>query len=217
MDPKPFIIVGAGGHAKVVADLLLEMGETVLGLTDSDPARHGQEVLGLAVLGGDDVLGDYEPQAVHLALGVGAAGTDLVAALRQRQAIAAGLLEAGYGFPDLVHLDAIVGRDCLIGAGAQVMAGAVVQAGTRVGAFAIVNSRASVDHDCTIGAGAHIAPGAVLGGGVEVGAGAYVGLGASVVHGVKIGSGALIGAGAAVTQDVADGARVAGVPAREMK
>lgn len=217
MSRRPFIVIGAGGHAKVVVDLLLEMGEEVLGLTDIDSARHGTQVLGISVIGGDEVLQGFAVADVYLALGIGAAGNDLCGALKSRHTIALHLQEQGYTFPALVHLDAIIGRGCDIEEGAQVMAGAVVQAESQIGAFAIVNSRASVDHDCRIGAGAHIAPGAVLGGGVEVGTGAYVGLGASVIHGVHIGAEALIGAGAVVLEDVASGAHVAGVPAKGMK
>lgn len=214
---KPFIIIGAGGHAKVVADLLLEMGEEVLGFTDADAARHGDVVLGLPVLGGDDVLQGYAPDSVNLALGIGAAGDDLCGALMTRLGIGKKLQAQGYAFPPLAHLDAIIGRGCVIEDGAQVMAGAVVQADSRIGAFSIVNSRASVDHDCQILPGAHIAPGAVLGGGVAVGEGAYIGIGAAVVHGLTLSAGALVGAGAAVTKDVPDGMCVVGVPAKEMK
>lgn len=214
---KPFVVIGAGGHAKVVVDLLLEMGEEVVGLTDADPARHGTEVLGIPVLGGDDVLAGFAPDSIQLALGIGAAGDDLCAALKFRHAIAVRLQGLGYTFPALAHLDAIIGRGCVLEDGAQVMAGAVVQADSRIGAFAIVNSRAVVDHDGRVGAAAHIAPGATLGGDVQVGDNAYVGIGAAVVHGVSIGIGALVAAGAAVTRNVDDGARVAGVPAKEMK
>ncbi|MFC1672687.1 acetyltransferase [Pseudomonadota bacterium] len=214
---KPFIVVGAGGHAKVVLDLLLEMGEEVLGLTDADPARKGDLVLDVPVIGGDEVLQGFEADAVNLALGIGASGDDLCAALGTRQAIGQKLQEQGFSFPALVHLDAIVGRGCEVEDGAQVMAGAVVQADSRIGAFAVVNSRASVDHDCRIAPGVHIAPGASLGGNVQVGVDAFVGIGASVVHGVNIGAGALVGAGAAAVNDVQDGTCVVGVPAKEMK
>ncbi len=213
----PFLIIGAGGHGQVVADLLLEMGEDVVGFTDIDSARHAATILGVPVLGGDEVLDGFAPHAVNLALGIGAAGDDLIGALAARQVIAKRLQGQGYSFPALVHLDAIVGRGCVLGDGTQLMAGAVVQAGTHIGAFAIVNSRACVDHDCRIATGVHIAPGATLGGNVDVGEGAYIGIGAAVVHGVRIGRGALIGAGAAVLEDVKDATCVVGVPAREIK
>ena len=192
------------------------MGEEVLGLTDADPARQKHDVLGLPVLGDDSVLQRFAPDSVNLALGIGAAGKDLCAALMARYGVGKKLQALGYGFPALIHLDAIVGRGCMIDDGAQVMAGAVVQADSHIGSFAIVNSRASIDHDGRVFQAAHIAPGAVLGGGVAVGEGAYIGIGAALVHGISIGAGALVGAGAAVTNDVADGVRVVGVPAREM-
>ena len=217
MKPKPFIVIGAGGHAKVVVDLLLEMGEEIAGLTDPYLARHGTHVLGMEIVGGDEILDGFPPDSINLALGMGASGENFCVSLGTRRILALRLQELGYTFPPLVHLDAIVGRDCVIDEGAQVMAGAVVQAGSHIGAFAIVNSRASVDHDCHLEAGVHISPGVALGGGVSVGEDSYVGIGAAVVHGVTIGNGALVGAGAAVLKDVKNGSRVVGVPAKEMK
>ncbi|MBL4691941.1 MAG: acetyltransferase [Magnetovibrio sp.] len=217
MNSKPYIVIGSGGHAKVVVDLLLEMEATIVGLTDVDSQRHGENVLGIDIIGGDDILEKFAPDTVNLALGLGASGDDLCQALKGRKSVALALQEKGYIFPPLVHLDAIVGRGCEIDHGAQIMAGAVVQAGSHVGAFAIVNTRASVDHDCHIGSGAHVSPGVALGGGVSVGEDAYVGIGAAVIHGLNIGNGARIAAGAVVIKNVEHDVRVAGVPAKEMK
>lgn len=214
---KPLIIIGAGGHARVVLDLALALGRAVAGLTDTDPARHGERVRGIEVLGDDaTVLDRVAPDACDLALGIGAGGADLVAALSRRLDIAEAWESEGYAFPSLVHPSAVLAGDCNIENGAQVMAGAVVQPGAAIGRHAIINTRAGVDHDTTVHNGAHIAPGATLGGGVTVGRCAYVGLGASIVHALSVGDEALVAAGASVVDSVSARTRVGGVPAKEM-
>ena len=209
---KPVVVIGAGGHAKVLIAALKRLGARVLGATDADVARHGQTVLDVPVLGGDEALNVHDPAAVLLVNGLGS-----VARTEARRAIHERLTKRGYRFATVVDPLALLAGPVEIGEGAQVLAGAVVQPGTRLGVNCIVNTRAAIDHDCTVGAHAHIAPGATLSGGVQVGEGAHVGTGASVIHNVRIGAGAIVGAGAAVIADVPDGVTVAGVPARVLR
>lgn len=203
------IVVGAGGHARVVIDAFQRTGIEVLFATDVDPAKHGQSLLGVAVRGGDEALAPYGPGSVDLALGVGSVGRDGV-----RRAIFERLAARGHRFATVIHPAAVVAPDVTLLEGAQVMAGAVVQTGSCIGRNAIVNTGACVDHDCRVGDHAHIAPGATLSGGVEIGAGAFVGTGACVIQSVRIGEGSVVAAGAVVIRDVPAGACVMGVPAR---
>lgn len=207
----PFLIIGAGGHGRVVADLIAAGGHDVLGFLDSNQALHGQTVDGLKVLGGDDYLAKCTPAGIRLANGIGA-----VSSLDLRSRIFTRLNAAGYRFEPLVHPRAIVAVTATIGAGAQIMAGAVVQAGARIGENVIVNTGAIVDHDCQVGRHAHIAPGATLCGNVQAGEGCYIGASSTVIQGVRIGAGAFIAAGSVVIADVSDAARMAGVPAKVM-
>jgi len=203
------VLVGGGGHACVVADMLASLGRRVRGFVA--PSR-GARLDGMAWLGGDDVLERLAPGTTDIALGIGSTGD---AALRR--GIFDILVRRGHAFPPLVHPSAHLARSVSLGAGAQVMLGAAVQAGVVLDANSIVNTGAIVDHDCHIGAHAHVAPGAVLCGDVRVGDGAHVGAGARILQGVRVGATALIGAGAVVLCDVPQGVRVAGVPAREMR
>lgn len=203
------VLVGAGGHAHVVADMLAALGRRLRGYV----APIGSTVLkGTEWLGTDDVLREMTPGTADLVVGVGSAGDVAV-----RRAIFDLLDGQGHCLPALVHPTGVLARDVTLGAGAQVMLGAAVQAGVTVGRNAIINTGAVVDHDCRIGDHAHVAPGAVLCGDVTVGEAAHVGAGARVIQGVRIGGGALVAAGAVVISDVPDGARVAGVPAKEMR
>lgn len=216
MSNDPVIVVGAGGHAAVVADALLAAGRTVLGFVDDDPAKSGTHVLGLPVLGGDATLDAHRGRGIELANGIGGAGT--AAGVGQgtlRRRVQHRLSAAGWTFAAVRHPGAIVSPYAELGPSTQVLAGAVVQPCARVGDGAIVNTRAVVEHHAQVGAFAHIAPGAVLCGEVQVGEEAHVGAGAVVRQGIHLAARVVVAAGAAVTRDVHSGV-VAGVPARAL-
>jgi len=208
---RPVVVIGAGGHAKVVVDALLLLGAELLCLTDTDSAKHGTSVLGVPVLGDDSLLTDYPPGSVDLAMGVGSARVS-----PSRRRIFEQMKRMGYNFRTLIHPGALIGREVLLGEGCQVMAGAVIQAGSALGMNVLVNTRASVDHDCRIGDHAHVGPGAVLGGDVTLGADCHIGCGAALIHGVQLGCGVQVGAGAAVISHCNDETIVLGVPGKEL-
>ena len=209
---RSLLLIGAGGHARVLLDALRLLGKNIIGLADNDPARHGSLVLGAPVLGGDEVAAGRDPEGTLLVNAVGAVRDASV-----RRAIYARFRQAGFAFAGVVHPAAVLAPGVGLGQGAQVLAGAVVQTGAVIGENAVVNTRAGVDHDCVIGAHAHIAPGVTLCGGVTVGEGAVVGAGATVIQGITLGRGCLVAAGAVVVADVAAGEVVMGVPARNAK
>lgn len=202
------VILGAGGHGRVVAETAQAAGLTVMGFLDEDPARFAERPLGLPVLGRTDLLESDQCAADAIALGVGRNAVRLV--LWQR------FEHSRRKLPTIIHPRAWCSPSAVVGAGSVVMANATVQTSCRIGAAAIINTNASVDHDSLLGDGVHISPGAHLAGNVTVGEGTHIGIGASVIEGVRIGAGCLIAAGAVVVRDVPDGQRVAGVPARPM-
>lgn len=204
----PVIVIGAGGHAKVVLDTLLASGRQVIGLTEADPAKHGQHLLGVPILGGDDRLAAYPCDRVELLLGLGSVGD---ASLRRKCFLA--LHQQGYRFATAIHPAAHIAREVSLGQGTVIMAGAILQPGCQLGENVIINTGARLDHDCRVGDHAHISPGAVLCGEVQVAAAAHIGAGATIIQGINIGEGSLVGAGAAVVRSVPAGRRVTGVPA----
>jgi sugar O-acyltransferase (sialic acid O-acetyltransferase NeuD family) len=208
---RPILIIGAGGHGRVIADLARACHRGILGYLDEDRAIHGQRIQGIEVLGGDERLNECPPEQVVLANGIGS-----VTSVEPRQRVFTRLSAVGYVFEVLVHPSAIVATSVSLSGGAQVMAGAVVQAGTSIAENAILNTGAIIDHDCVIGRHSHVAPGATLCGNVQLGERSFVGAGSTVIQGIRIGNGAFVGAGAVVVSDVEDAARVTGVPAKIM-
>ncbi|MGD9537707.1 MAG: acetyltransferase [Alphaproteobacteria bacterium] len=208
----PVIVIGGGGHARVVIDALLLQGRAILGVCDPALVTGAPGPFGLDLLGGDDAIAAHAPDAVRLANGVGAPGAPGAArpqgTTQRRRAVFEAFGGRGYGFVTVVHPSAVIGHEVALGEGAQVMAGAVVQTGARIGLNAILNTGCRIDHDCRIGDHAHVAPGAVLSGDVTVEDDAFVGAGASVIQGMRIGRGAIVGAGTVVVRDVPAGARI---------
>lgn len=203
---RPWIVLGGGGHAGVVIDTLLVLGETVIGYTDPAPASH--QILGIECLGRDEVAETYPSDGVYLANGLGStASTQRRADLYHRFA------SRQYSFPAIVHPSAVVARSVQVGSGTQVMAGAVIQTNCRLGENIIVNTGASVDHDCVIESDVHIAPGVTVSGQVVIERGAHVGTGATIMQTRRVGAQSTVGAGALVVRDVMAGTTVMGLPA----
>jgi sugar O-acyltransferase (sialic acid O-acetyltransferase NeuD family) len=204
------ILLGAGGHAKVLLALAADAGLQISGVCDPELARIGTtQWRGIAVLGGDEVLADADLGKIGLVNGIGQVVGGSV-----RARVYESLRARGFRFPPLVHRSAWVAPGTVLEDGAQVMAGAVVQPDCRIGANTIVNTRAGIDHDCDLGAHVHIAPGATLCGGVRVGAGAFVAAGATVIQGLNIGEQAVLGAGAVLVRDLEAGQVLLGSKAR---
>lgn len=203
-------VLCAGGHARVLIDLLRRQGRRVSGLADDDPALHGTMLDDVPVIGGRDTLFARRPAEILLVNALGNAPRTGNAGLGPRRALFAAFTEKGYRFETVISPDARISARVLINEGAQIITGAIVHPGCLIGANTIINTGAQIDHDCRIGDHCHIAPAAVLCGGVTVGEASHVGAGAVVVPGVSIGAGALIGAGATVVTDIPAGATVLG-------
>ena len=215
MPAEPLLVWGAGGHGRVVADVVRASGGTVLGFVDGDPAKVGTEVAGGGrVLFAEEAL--LAHAAAHGSLPGGAAGVALGVGSNPARRRLLELLGPFAAAP-LVHPFTAVSPSARLGRGTVVLAGAVVNAGAWLGEGVIVNSGAVVEHDCRVGDGVHLSPRATLCGGVEVGAGSWVCAGATLIPGVRVGARATVGAGAVVIRDVADDTTVAGCPAREIK
>jgi UDP-perosamine 4-acetyltransferase len=209
----PLILLGAGGHAKVLLALALSAGHKVTGICDPHLAGTGVRVWrGIAVLGGDDALDELDPRVYGLVNGIGPMPRQ-----DDRRRIYEACREKGFMFPAMVHPFSWVAAGVRLLDGVQVMGGAVIQPDCSIGSNTTVNTGASIDHDCSIGAHVHVAPGATLCGGVSLADGVYVGAGATVIHGISVGSGAVVGAGVPCVRNVAPGELLICAPVRRKK
>ncbi|HQT42459.1 MAG TPA: acetyltransferase [Halothiobacillus sp.] len=199
---KPVVILGHGGHARVVLDVLRLLGREIAGVLTPD-LPPGARWFEIPVLGDDSWLGCAEADGYAYVLGIGA----LPHRPGVRTRLFCQLHARGFDLPALVHPSAVVAADVPMGQGVQIMAGAVVQPGCEIGDDALLNTRVSVDHHCRIGAHAHLAPGALLCGEVRVGEGAFIGAGAVIIQGLSVGPGAQVAAGATVIRHIAAGIR----------
>ncbi|MCG9967990.1 acetyltransferase [Pelotomaculum terephthalicicum JT] len=213
MGASPVVVIGAGGHATVVLEIIKKTGVyEIVGYTGPvrrQPATNWD----LKYLGDDSVLPFLRRQGVKLAaLGVGAVGDNRLRCKLYEQVRA-----YGFSFPPLIHPDAAIAGDTGLADGVLVARSVVINPGVEIGSNTIVNSGAIVEHDCSLSEHVHVSPGAVLCGGVKVGRLAHVGANAVVIQGLTIGEGALVGAGSVVLHDVEPLTVVAGNPARVIK
>ncbi len=198
------LVLGAGGHGKVVADILQCAGAEVLGFLDDNPATWGSQVLDLPVLGAIETYARYQPAGLVLGIGANRVRRTLVERLGP---------DAAPLWYNAIHPRSTVARSSRLGRGVVIVAGAVVNPEARLGDHVIINSGATVDHDCVLGSYVHIAPGANLAGGVSVGEESLVGIGAAVIASATIGRWTTVGAGAVVIHNVPDQVIAKGIPA----
>jgi len=206
------VVVGGGGHAKVVIEVLRAQRACVP-VAVTDPRPRGRDVLGVRIVGSDDAWPTLLKNGVkRFILGIGSVGDNRPRATLFKRAVAAGLEPV-----TACHPSAVVSESARLGAGTLVAPQAAVNPEAAIGANCIINTAAVVEHDCIVGDHVHVCPGARLSGGVHVGEGAFIGAGAVIREGVRIGAWSVVGAGAVVLGNVAAKQRVAGVPARSIK
>lgn len=209
----PIIGLGAGGHAKVVIEILQLIGTyKLIGLLDPNPELWQTKLLDVPILGGDELLPQIRGNLNKSFIGVGSVGN-----AQPRKKLYQKLQDYQFEIISAIHPQAIIAPSVEIGSGITIMAGVVVNSSVTFGNNIIVNSGAIVEHDCVISSHVHIAPGARLAGNVRVGEGSHIGIGAIISQGICIGKNAIIGAGAVVIKDVPDSVVVVGVPARILK
>lgn len=195
-------VIGAGGHATVVASTLIAAGHDVAGFFDDAPSSWGSRIFGIPVMGPISELS--ATTFSHAIIGIG--GNEA------RKRIAEQL---DIEWMTVVHPFSWVHPGVRLGRGTVICAGAVVQPGAQIGSHVILNTRSSVDHHCRVGDYVHIAM-AHLGGGASIDAGVFLGLGSCVLPAIHVGAWSTVGAGAVVTKDVAPETTVVGVPARPL-
>lgn len=203
---RELVVVGGGGHAKVLMSVLKKCGYRVRGYTDREDRGS---ILGVPYLGKDDALSEIARTCGQAIVGVGKIDASPLRLSLQKR------MEAlGFAFPVICSPHAVVNEEVSLGAGTAVFDGVVISSGASIGRACIINTSSTVEHDCRIGENVHIAPGATLGGGVSIGDNCMVGAGVNVIELIKVCEGCLIGAGATVVKDISIKGTYVGSPAK---
>jgi len=203
MNKDSLFILGAGGHAKVIVDLIKLIGYEINGLYDDNLS-----LVNMVDLQGVKFLGPMNPEIK---------GSAIIAIGDNKSRYKLSNVHSNLDWKSFVHPNAIVSEDIEIGAGSVVMAGAIIQSGAKIGKHCIINSGACVDHDCIIGDFVHIAPNCSLAGGIVIGEGTLIGIGSTIVQNIKIGQWSIIGAGSVVIHDQPDHCTSFGSPAKPIR
>lgn len=197
MNNPGYLIIGCGGHATVLLDMLIEQKINILGYVSPLPATNQKLFSHLHWYKSDDDILLFDKLNIKLVNGIGSLpGCTLRADLYKKYK------KLGYSFATLVSKSSSVSKLAILDEGVQVMRGAIIQAGTVIGYNTIVNTGSIIDHDCSIGSNNHIAPGVTLSGQVTSQVNVHIGTGASIIQSIKIGRNSIVGSGATITKNV---------------
>jgi len=213
MAKKKVILIGGGGHCKVVISQLKKLGEfEITGIVDNYKPV-GNSLMGIKVIAKDEDLSDLYRKGLRYAL-------ITVGSIRdntKRCKLFNMAKEIGLKFPVIVSPSATVDRSVKIGEGTVIMPGCIVNVDSYIGKNCIINTGAIIEHDCKIENHCHIAPGVHLSGGVEIDDLSFIGIGSTIIQGIKIGKNVTIGAGSVVIKDMPDEVIAMGNPTRIIK
>ncbi len=196
------ILIGAGGHGRVVADLAQESGYKDICFVDSKWPEVKENLI-WPIIGNRFEAGTSD---CHVMVTIGSCSTRL---LLTRQ-----LLEREYHLPVLLHPSAAFSQFATAGAGTVVMPQVAINAGARLGAAVIANTGCTIDHDCELSDGVHVSPGAHIAGGVKIGEATWVGIGSCIRENISVGKNVVVAAGSVVVSNIPDNAIVMGIPAQ---
>lgn len=213
MEKRKVIIVGAGGHAKVVMEAIDPDKYLIVGILDKDTSKLHEKINGVEIIGGDMEADQFYNQGVTCAvIAIGHIGNSTV-----RNDLFYRFKSIGYDMINVIHKTAIVSDNIELGQGNMVLAGAIINSGAVIMDNTIINTGVIVEHDAVIQNGVHLAPRTVIAGGTKIGENSFVGLGSVVIQGLKIGKNCIIGAGSTVIKDLSNNLLAVGSPARVIR
>jgi len=210
---RKILLIGAGGHCKVILDLLAQVKSyEAAGIIDLKE-RLGSEVFGTSIIGTDaDLLRFFKSGIKYCFISVGSIGNS-----RLRIKLYNSAKRSGFLFPNLISPDAKVSSHVILGEGNYIAPGVIINAGTQIGSNSILNTGVIIEHDCKIGDFVHLSPGSILSGGVNIGNGSHIGTGSVIIQNVQIGEKTIIGSGSVVTKNIRRGVVAYGNPCKERK
>ena len=201
---QKYVVIGTGGHANSILDLIQSSGDTVeyfVGINNENVQHKGIPTVDFSEVNNSSSefkfvfgIGDYK--------------------IRNRVIMEMNLSNQILRFPSLIHPTAYVSKSATIANGTVVFANSYVGPNSRIGKFCILNTGASVEHDCSIGNQNFFAPGTILAGRVIIGDNCFLGMGSLISDGISIGSDSVIAANSFVNENIPSNSFTAGTPAK---
>jgi UDP-perosamine 4-acetyltransferase len=213
MAKRKIILIGGGGHCKVVISILKRIDTfEIAGIIDHKD-KVGNFVSDIKVIGTDDDLSKIYKSGIHYGfITVGSIKDNL-----KRYQLFNMLKKIGFEFPKIISPEAIIDKNVKIGEGSVVMPGCIINIDSKIARNCIINTGAIIEHDCKIESHCHVAPGIHISGAVNIGELSFIGIGATIIQGIKIGKNVTIGAGSVIIKDIPDNAIVVGNPGENIK
>lgn len=212
-EKKKLILIGAGGHAKVIIDSIDKEEYEIVGLLDKDSSAIGESINGIKIIGTDaDAQSFIQDRTVHAIIAIGNMGNFHI-----REELYKRISELGYKFTNVIHKTSIISKSVRLGTGNVIMPGCIINSGAVIKDNSIINTGAIIEHDVEIGDNVHIAPGVVISGGTKIGNNTLIGVGSTIIQGIKIGNNCIIGAGSTVIKDINDNSLAVGTPAKVIR
>ena len=212
MAKKKIVLIGGGGHCKVVISILKKLDNfEIAGIVDN--YKSESLISGIKIIGTDDDLKYIYKSGIYNALITVGSIKDNT----KRYTLFNMAREIGYNFPVIISPEAVIDESVKIGEGTVIMPGSIINIDSSIGKNCIINTGAIIEHDCKIGNHCHIAPVAHISGSVKISELNFTGIGATIIQGITIGKNVTIGAGSVVIKDIPDNVITVGNPAKIIK
>jgi sugar O-acyltransferase (sialic acid O-acetyltransferase NeuD family) len=208
-DAKKLIVVGAGGHARILMDTAEDAGYTIYGIIDIHYDGQEERILNYPVLGDFSLLNGFDPEKFILALAIGDNSKRATYFNKSHT--------HDFQIATIIHPTAIVSKNAELDTGVFIGSGAIINAKAKIGKNTIVNTGAIIEHEVDIGNHAHIGPGSRIAGRVRIGDQTFVGIGTSIIDKICVGDNVIIGAGSVILNDIEPDSTVVGVPGKKIK
>tara|TARA_Y100001970_G_scaffold284775_1_gene402865 strand:- start:2987 stop:3610 length:624 start_codon:yes stop_codon:yes gene_type:complete len=206
---KKIIVIGSGGHARVVIDTLISLNFDIQGIIDVNFKNQKEKILNYPILGDFKKLNEFDIKKNLICIAIGD--------INIKQKYIDLILSYGFKTPTIIHPSAFVSKNSIIGQGVFVNAKSTINAEAKVDDHSLINSNSIVEHEVVIGKNCHICPGVKIAGRVKIGDNTFVGIGSNIINNINIGDNVIIGAGTVVIKDVKSNSKIVGNPGREIK
>lgn len=196
----PIVMIGGGGHASVLAEILLSQGREILAVITPEDISQRSIFQGITLLKKDEDILQFDKKKILLVNGIG-----MMPKSGLKKKINKYFLALGYQFETVIADNAFISSNTIIESGAQILSYVIINSGVKIGAHSIINTASLVEHDCEVGLYNHLAPRCVLCGQVKTGNDVFIGANATVINNISIGDNCIIGAGYTVRKDIKKG------------